>query len=72
MSDDEMQMEPVQPRRKPIRDESNLPWVEKYRPTDLDAVISHRSIITTLQSLIAANRLPHLLLYGPPGTGKVS
>ena len=46
--------------------------MEKYRPTGLDQLISHHSIINTIQSLIAANRLPHLLLYGPPGTGKTS
>ena len=53
-------------------DASTLPWVEKYRPSGLDQLISHHEIITTIQSLIAANRLPHLLLYGPPGTGKTS
>ena len=51
--------------------DASLPWVEKYRPTALDQLISHHSIISTIQSLIAKNRLPHLLLYGPAGTGKV-
>ncbi|KAI8912072.1 P-loop containing nucleoside triphosphate hydrolase protein [Powellomyces hirtus] len=50
----------------------NLPWVEKYRPTDLDELISHQDIISTITRFIDENRLPHLLFYGPPGTGKTS
>eukprot|EP00056_Hartaetosiga_gracilis_P003790 m.67533 g.67533 ORF g.67533 m.67533 type:complete len:344 (-) comp11578_c2_seq1:354-1385(-) len=59
---------------------SNLPWVEKYRPSSLDDLVSHKHIITTIQKFVEegedgkkdAKRLPHLLLYGPPGTGKTS
>jgi len=50
----------------------NLPWVEKYRPATLEDVISHKEIVTTIDKLINANKLPHLLFYGPPGTGKTS
>jgi replication factor C subunit 3/5 len=50
----------------------NLPWVEKYRPRNLDDLISHKEIITTIQRFIQEDRLPHLLFYGPPGTGKTS
>ncbi|KAJ3055953.1 hypothetical protein HK097_008662 [Rhizophlyctis rosea] len=50
----------------------NLPWVEKYRPTHLDELISHKDIISTISRFIDENRLPHLLFYGPPGTGKTS
>ncbi|KAI8816044.1 P-loop containing nucleoside triphosphate hydrolase protein [Fimicolochytrium jonesii] len=50
----------------------NLPWVEKYRPTHLDELISHKDIISTITRFIDENRLPHLLFYGPPGTGKTS
>jgi Holliday junction resolvasome RuvABC ATP-dependent DNA helicase subunit len=46
----------------------NLPWVEKYRPTTFNDLISHDNIIKTLDKLIASNKLPHLLFYGPPGT----
>lgn len=51
---------------------SNLPWVEKYRPSSLDQLVSHQDIISTIQRFIAEDRLPHLLFYGPPGTGKTS
>ncbi|XP_043271085.1 replication factor C subunit 5 [Venturia canescens] len=50
----------------------NLPWVEKYRPSTLDDLISHEDIIKTINKFIDENQLPHLLLYGPPGTGKTS
>ncbi|KDQ06871.1 hypothetical protein BOTBODRAFT_39299 [Botryobasidium botryosum FD-172 SS1] len=50
----------------------NLPWVEKYRPVNLDDVVSHQDIISTIEQFIQKNRLPHLLFYGPPGTGKTS
>ncbi|KAF8906261.1 P-loop containing nucleoside triphosphate hydrolase protein [Gymnopilus junonius] len=57
--------------RDPPADD-NLPWVEKYRPVNLDDVVSHKDIITTIERFIEKNRLPHLLFYGPPGTGKTS
>lgn len=28
-------------------EDSNLPWVEKYRPKDMDDVVSHQDIIST-------------------------
>ncbi|XP_073982605.1 replication factor C subunit RfC3 [Rhodnius prolixus] len=50
----------------------NLPWVEKYRPTCLEQLVSHEDIIITINRFIDAGQLPHLLFYGPPGTGKTS
>jgi replication factor C subunit 3/5 len=46
--------------------------VEKYRPSSLNDLIAHQDIISTLNRLIDAQKLPHLLFYGPPGTGKTS
>jgi replication factor C subunit 3/5 len=51
---------------------TDLPWVEKYRPNDLNGIISHTNILNTLQNLINNNKLPHLIFYGPPGTGKTT
>ena len=50
----------------------DLPWVEKYRPNDLNSIISHVDILNTLKNLISNNKLPHLIFYGPPGTGKTT
>lgn len=50
----------------------HLPWVEKYRPTNLDEVYGQTEIVTILHKFISESKLPHLLFYGPPGTGKTS
>jgi replication factor C subunit 3/5 len=50
----------------------SLPWVEKYRPADLDDLVSHKDIIKTIKKFMDEDKLPHLLFYGPPGTGKTS
>eukprot|EP00033_Pygsuia_biforma_P004795 GCRY01005257.1.p1 GENE.GCRY01005257.1~~GCRY01005257.1.p1 ORF type:complete len:217 (+),score=23.75 GCRY01005257.1:254-904(+) len=49
-----------------------LMWVEKYRPSTFEEVLAHEDILKTIQNLIKANSLPHLLFYGPPGTGKTT
>ena len=54
------------------RKEQSLPWIEKYRPSNLNEVISHDSKIEVLNKLIEKRDIPHLLLYGAPGTGKTS
>lgn len=47
------------------RSTESWPWVEKYRPSSLDDLIAHQEIISTLNRLIDAQKLPHLLFYGP-------
>jgi replication factor C subunit 3/5 len=49
-----------------------LPWVEKYRPRNLNEVIGHKNILKILNNYLEKRNLPHLLFYGPPGTGKTS
>ena len=49
-----------------------LPWVEKYRPTSLQEVTSHGSIIATLEALMDRGCFPNCILWGPPGNGKSS
>jgi replication factor C subunit 2/4 len=51
---------------------NNMPWVEKYRPRNLDDIIYQDEIIKVLKTTIKTGNLPHLLLYGPAGTGKTS
>ena len=52
--------------------QTSVPWVEKYRPRSLAELISHQSIVQTLQTYIAEGNFPNLVMYGPPGTGKTS
>ena len=52
--------------------ENKVTWVEKYRPNEVDDLISQDYIKTTMKQFIKKRRMPHLLFYGPPGTGKTS
>ena len=53
-------------------DKKQLPWVEKYRPKQMDHIISHQEIIQSLKKFIVMKTLPHLLFFGPSGCGKTS
>lgn len=50
----------------------SLPWVEKYRPDDLNDIVDHPEIINTLTNLINNNKLSHMIFYGSSGTGKTT
>lgn len=50
----------------------HLPWVEKYRPTQLNQIVHHTDIIHLLRVFMKEKEMPHLFFYGPPGTGKTS
>jgi replication factor C subunit 3/5 len=49
-----------------------LPWVDKYRPSIFDEIISEKDIIKTIENLTENKNIPHLLFYGPSGTGKTT
>ncbi len=48
------------------------PWIEKYRPKNLDEVVSQNNVVNALRNTKRTGKLQHLLLHGPPGTGKTS
>ena len=50
----------------------HLPWVEKYRPAQLNQIVHHSDIIHLLRVFMKEKEMPHLFFYGPPGTGKTS
>ena len=51
---------------------SQLPWIEKYRPQTLSEISDNDVKIKVLKSLIQSKSVPHLLFYGASGTGKTS
>ena len=56
----------------PKKENSKLPFVEKYRPFSLEQIISQDDIIQTLKKFLDKNSLTHLLFYGTAGTGKTT
>ena len=50
----------------------NIPWIEKYRPRNLENICYQDDVIMSITQLIKNNSIPHLLFFGPPGTGKTS
>lgn len=61
----------------------NLPWIEKYRPSNIEDIILDDCLRNKLKNLMNINELynlnndtisclPNLIITGPPGTGKTS
>lgn len=51
---------------------SNLPWVEKYRPDRFDNIVLDEINRDILINIIKEEEFPNLLFYGQPGTGKTT
>lgn len=48
------------------------PWVEKYRPRDLDGVVGQDHIIPRLKRYVKEGSIPNLMFSGPAGVGKTT
>ena len=51
---------------------NNIPWIEKYRPKQLENVILNKYNKQIFKYMINKKFLPNFLFYGPPGTGKTT
>ncbi|MFX1276787.1 MAG: replication factor C small subunit [Promethearchaeota archaeon] len=49
-----------------------IPWVEKYRPTSFDEIVSQNVAINNLRNFVNSQNIPHMIFTGPAGTGKTS
>ena len=50
----------------------NIPWIEKYRPTNFDTIVLDPINRLLFKKILDQNYFPNLLFYGPPGTGKTT
>ncbi len=50
----------------------NLPWVEKYRPSNLIDIVGNDDAIKQSKSISENGNIPHMILSGSPGTGKTT
>lgn len=48
------------------------PWVEKYRPQNLDEVVGQKQIINRLKKYVGEESMPNLMFTGPAGVGKTT
>lgn len=51
---------------------SAVPWVEKYRPTELNNIVLDPLNAIFLNNIVDSQNFPNVLFYGPPGTGKTT
>jgi len=51
---------------------SEIPWLEKYRPTTLKDVVGNRETIDRLRQIAKQGNVPNMIISGPPGTGKTT
>jgi DNA polymerase III delta prime subunit len=51
---------------------NNIPWVEKYRPTQFDDIVLDPLNRKLFSNILKTDYFPNLLFYGPPGTGKTT
>lgn len=48
------------------------PWVEKYRPDNLDEVVGQDHIVGRLKKYVEEQSMPNLMFTGPAGVGKTT
>jgi replication factor C subunit 3/5 len=54
------------------RNDSSIPWVEKYRPLLLDDVVLEPLNRELFTNILKKNYFPNILIYGSPGCGKTT
>lgn len=54
------------------QEKTDIPWVEKYRPTHFDNIVLDPINRKLFEKIIEKDQFPNLLFYGPPGTGKTT
>ena len=47
--------------------EMDRPWVERYRPIDMDDIVGNEEAVMRLRVIAEEGNMPNLILSGPPG-----
>ena len=50
----------------------DLPWIEKYRPSDTSEILLDSFLLEKIYKIIEYKSIPNMILTGEPGTGKTS
>jgi len=50
----------------------NGPWVEKYRPQNLEDIVGQNHIVKRLEKYVDGESMPNLMFTGPAGVGKTT
>lgn len=48
------------------------PWVEKYRPQNLEEIVGQKHIVNRLKKYVNEESMPNLMFTGPAGVGKTT
>lgn len=63
---------------KPIKNKSfnnksfNKPWIEKYRPTEIDELVLDEGTLNKIKKFIEDKNMPNIIITGSPGIGKTT
>ena len=50
----------------------NTPWIEKYRPIDVNSLVLDETVYLKLKKIINEKNMPNIIITGLPGIGKTT
>ncbi|CAH6421549.1 Replication factor C small subunit [uncultured virus] len=59
-------------KEEPNKDTLNIPWVEKYRPANLENLVLEPPIYNKIKKIIDEKNMPNIIITGLPGIGKTT
>lgn len=57
---------------KSIKNEFNIPWIEKYRPNNIDDIILDTTNMKRIKYLVNNGMMPNIIIAGASGIGKTT